>query len=266
MEIYPNPVAVKRSCRAKIGLQRILLPLDHTPSCIALYLLHPSMVLCCVVLCSCFGLDKFTAGLFYPLASLLRYLYPLASLLQHLCPIAPSYSTSILHILRWCYVLFFFFVLVFDPDRHIRRSTLSPSCIALTSIFLHRSYLPGSIYHSIALRSTYCLDPGHVHSLLSSCIPLDLLRPSTPLNFVLLCSLLVFGPDQEGYLCWCGTLPPYYKTRVAAETLLKATRAGNLVVVQIANQGDVGFQCSRLTDAIVLEVGLNGVIRACGKE
>lgn len=75
-----------------------------------------------------------------------------------------------------------------------------------------------------------------------------------------------FGTEQEGYLSWCGTLPPYYKTRVAAETLIKATRAGHLVIVQIANQGDVGFQCSRLTDAIVLEVGLNGVIRACGQE
>eukprot|EP00904_Undaria_pinnatifida_P006191 jgi/Undpi1/2701/HiC_scaffold_14.g06079.m1 len=67
--------------------------------------------------------------------------------------------------------------------------------------------------------------------------------------------LLKFN-DQEGYLCWCGTLPPYYKTRIAAEALLNATRAGNLVTVQIANQGDVGFQCARLTDAIVLEVGV----------
>lgn len=116
-----------------------------------------------------------------------------------------------------------------------------------------------------------CFCPGHFHSLISSCIPLDLLHPSATLIYVTLYSVsfcfgFVFGLEQEGYLCWCGTLPPYYKTRVAAETLLKATRTGNLVVVQIANQGDVGFQCSRLTDAIVLEVGLTGVIRACGQE
>ncbi|CAB1106545.1 unnamed protein product [Ectocarpus sp. CCAP 1310/34] len=71
--------------------------------------------------------------------------------------------------------------------------------------------------------------------------------------------------DEEGFLCWCGTLPPYafHKTKVPAQKLLKASRLGNLVTVGIADEGDVAFRCGRLTEAIVLEVGLNGVIRAC---
>lgn len=67
-------------------------------------------------------------------------------------------------------------------------------------------------------------------------------------------------------MTWSGILPPYYKTQVSAETLLKASRVGLFVTLKIANQGDVGFRCARLTDAIVLEIGLNGVIRACDLE
>lgn len=71
---------------------------------------------------------------------------------------------------------------------------------------------------------------------------------------------------QEGYLCWCGTFPPFHKTKVSTNVLLKASRVGNLVTVMIADQGDVAFECVRLTDAIVLDVGLNGVIRVCNSD
>lgn len=79
------------------------------------------------------------------------------------------------------------------------------------------------------------------------------------------CIFLIHFPrnKQEGFLYWCGTFPPFHKTRVSTKMLLKASRVGNLVTVVIADQGDVGFECARLTDAIVLDVGLNGVIRVC---
>ncbi|CAM9942624.1 unnamed protein product [Scytosiphon promiscuus] len=72
--------------------------------------------------------------------------------------------------------------------------------------------------------------------------------------------------DEEGFLYWCGTFPPFHKTRVSTKMLLKASRVGNLVTVMIADQKDVGFECARLTDAIVLDVGLNGVIRVCNND
>lgn len=67
--------------------------------------------------------------------------------------------------------------------------------------------------------------------------------------------------DQRNCLVWHGVLPPYAKTRIAAEALEKATRRGQFVTLSINNQGDVGFKCTRLTDAIVLQVGLNRIIR-----
>lgn len=75
--------------------------------------------------------------------------------------------------------------------------------------------------------------------------------------------MLVSSLGQEGYLCWSGTFPPFSKTKVPAQKLLKASRAAALVTVKMSDQGDVAFQCGRLTDAIVLETGLNGLIRSC---
>jgi len=49
---------------------------------------------------------------------------------------------------------------------------------------------------------------------------------------------------------------------VPAKKLLKVSRTGCLVAVKMADQADVAFRCGRLTDAIVLEVGLDGVMRA----
>eukprot|EP00903_Cladosiphon_okamuranus_P016338 g15067.t1 len=74
--------------------------------------------------------------------------------------------------------------------------------------------------------------------------------------------LLKFN-DEESCLCWSGTFPPFSKTKVPAHKLLKASRAGCLVNMKMSDQGDVLFKCARLTDAIVLETGLNGLIRAC---
>ncbi len=67
---------------------------------------------------------------------------------------------------------------------------------------------------------------------------------------------------QEDCLSWSGTLPPFYTTKVPVQNLLKVSRAGCLVTVKTADQADVAFRCGRLTDAIVLEVGLNGAIRS----
>lgn len=68
--------------------------------------------------------------------------------------------------------------------------------------------------------------------------------------------------SQKRLFTWNGTLPPYAKTTIPAQMLHSATRIGNLVTLSIKNQADVGFECSRLTDAIVLTTGLNGIIRA----
>lgn len=69
---------------------------------------------------------------------------------------------------------------------------------------------------------------------------------------------------QEKLFIWRGIFPPYPKTSVSIKNLQSVKRSGNLVKVSIKDQDDVGFQCSRLTDAIVLATGLNCIIREAG--
>ncbi|CAM9970368.1 unnamed protein product [Discosporangium mesarthrocarpum] len=68
---------------------------------------------------------------------------------------------------------------------------------------------------------------------------------------------------KNGYLHWSSALPPYGKTTVEAQSIKSVSREGQLVTVAIRNHGIVGFKPTRLTDAIVIETGLQAVMNAC---
>ncbi|CAM9385868.1 unnamed protein product [Choristocarpus tenellus] len=68
---------------------------------------------------------------------------------------------------------------------------------------------------------------------------------------------------KHGRLTWSSSLPPYSKTSVDARNLKTVSRQGQVVTVSITHHGVVGFKPARLTDAIVIETGLQAVIHAC---